>query len=70
MKRITIISTERFDLVSVGNGLHYELFDNDVEESTVFVGDDAVRFREELDAFEAAQPETSYEVFLHREMYG
>jgi len=70
MKRITIISTDRFDVVSVGNGSHYELFDNDIEESVVFQGDDAIAFSEALADFEDAEPETSYDTFLHRQMYG
>ena len=51
MTRVTIFHSARYDLVSVGNGLAYEVHDNKLHVSTFVQGDDASDFRAEFDAF-------------------
>lgn len=62
MLQAIIMSSGAYRLVSYGNGLSYslELRIEGEPLRTVFVqGDDATQFRAELDALEAAYPETS-----------
>lgn len=52
MTRVTIFHSPRYDLVSVGNGVAYELHDNELRISAfVQSGDDAAAFRAEFDSF-------------------
>lgn len=51
MYRVTIFHSERYDLVSYGNGLSYAVHDNKAKVSAFVQGDDAAAFREEFDAW-------------------
>jgi hypothetical protein len=51
MKRAKIFKTERIEVVSLGNGLAYEIHDNWDKVSAFVQGDDAAALRDELDCF-------------------
>lgn len=51
MKRAVVYHSERFDLVSYGNGLAYALHDNIMRKSMFVQGDDATAFRDEWNAY-------------------
>ena len=60
MKRVHIFHSDKFDLVSYGNGLSYALHDN-INKNSLFVqGDDASDFRLALDHYEHYFPETPF----------
>jgi len=61
MSRVVIYHSEAFDLVSYGNGLSYALHDNRNKKSLFVQGDDAAKFRRELDSWEANFPEKPYD---------
>jgi hypothetical protein len=63
MTRVTIYHSNRFDVVSYGNGLSYAIHDNIRRVSAFVQGDDAADFRDELEAWENAFPETCYDEF-------
>lgn len=50
MRRIAIYSTAEFAVWSIGNGLAYEFINKGADRCVFFQGDDAGRFREELDS--------------------
>lgn len=64
MSRVIVYHSDRFDLVSYGNGLSYELHDNASKQSVFVQGDDASAFREQWEAFENACPEASLDGFF------
>jgi hypothetical protein len=51
MTRVTIFHSDRYDLVSYGNGLAYAAHDNQGKVSFFVQGDDASDFRDEFDAW-------------------
>ena len=52
MRRATIFHSDRFDVVSYGNGLSYAIHDNINKTSAFIQGeDDVAQFRAELDSF-------------------
>lgn len=68
MKRVVIYHSDRFDVVSYGNGLSYAVHDNIARKSFFVQGDDAAEFRNELAAFEKIFPETHYDEFYAEQM--
>lgn len=64
MNRVIVYHSDRFDLVSYGNGLSYALHDNIARKSMFVQGDDAAIFREEWEAFEATCPEAPLDGFF------
>lgn len=57
----------RFRLTSYGNGTAYELWYRAMARRSIdLAGDDATQFRSELDALEAANPDTDTQVLLAR----
>lgn len=68
MTRTIIFHSDRFDLVSYGNGTAYAVHDN-IERRSMFVqDDDASEFREEMEAYEAAFPDLPTDVFLEEQL--
>jgi hypothetical protein len=51
MQRVTIFHSDRYDLVSYGNGLCYAAHDNQAKVSFFVQGDDANDFRAEMEAW-------------------
>jgi hypothetical protein len=69
MQRVEIARANGFHLVSIGNGLAYELGCNG-ERGSVFVqGDDAAEFRATWDGLETVFP-NAHTGLLLREMWG
>lgn len=68
MTRTIIFHSERFDVVSYGNGVSYAVHDNIARKSMFVDGDDAAEFREELEAFEEAFPERHYDEFYSEQL--
>lgn len=66
MKYQTIMHGERYQLVSYGNGVAYEIREKDKTTSLFVQGDDATTLKQELDAIEAAFPEMSIDDVLAR----
>ena len=65
MTRVTIFHSARYDLVSVGNGLAYEVHDNKLRVSAFIQGDDASDFRAEFDSLPDEYP---YEAFCEEQI--
>ncbi len=68
MTRTTIYHSDRFDVVSYGNGLSYAVHDNINKKSMFAQGDDAVIFRDELEAFETTFPDRPYDDFYAEQL--
>lgn len=68
MTRNHVYHSDRFDIVSYGNGLSYALHDN-INKMSMFVqGDDAAEFRAEWEAFEEANPEAPIDWFCEEQI--
>lgn len=68
MTRAIIYHSDRFDVVSYGNGWSYAVHDN-ISKKSMFVQDEeALAFREELEAWENAFPETCYDEFYAEQL--
>ena len=61
MKRAVIFHSDKFDLVSYGNGLSYALHDNVNKKSLFVQGDDAIDFRNIVELYETKNPEMAYD---------
>ena len=68
MNRTTIYHSERFDVVSYGNGLSYAIHDKISRKSGLAQGEDAAILRDELEAFERAFPERPYDEFYAEQL--
>lgn len=68
MTRTIVFHSNRFDLVSYGNGLAYALHDNIARKSMFVQGDDAAEFRAEWQAFENACPEAPLDSFCEEQI--
>jgi hypothetical protein len=68
MTRTIIYRSERFDVVSYGNGLAYAVHDNVNRRSMFVQDDDATAFREELEQWEALFPTTHYDEFYTEQL--
>lgn len=68
MKHVTVYHSERFDLVSYGNGWAYALHDNITKTSMFVQDDDATEFRNDWEAFEAAFPELPLDGFFEEQL--
>lgn len=68
MTRTLLYHSERFDVVSYGNGLSYAVHDNITRKSMFVQGEDAVAFREELETFERLFPKTRYDEFYAEQL--
>jgi hypothetical protein len=68
MTHTIIFHSDRFDVVSYGNGLSYAVHDNINKRSMFVHGDDATQFRKELEAFEIADPEKPYDDFYAEQL--
>ena len=68
MTRTIVYHSDRFDLVSYGNGLSYALHDNIARTSMFVQDDDAAAFRDEWAAFEAACPELPLDGFFAEQL--
>lgn len=64
MTKTTVYHSDRFDLVSYGNGLSYTLHNNINKRSMFVQGDDAADFRKELEDFENVCPEAPLDGFF------
>lgn len=67
--RVTIFHSNKFDLVSYGNGLSYALHDNSNKKSLFVQGDDATDFRNILDLYETKNPEMPYDDIMTELMH-
>ena len=56
MTRVEIFTSERFALVSYGNGESYALHNHPAKKSLFVQGDDATTLRDEIDAWERIDP--------------
>lgn len=68
MTRTTIYHSDRFDLVSYGNGTAYALHDNVTHKSIFLQGDDAAAFRREWGLFRKTCPEASFDVHFEEQI--
>jgi hypothetical protein len=68
MTRTVIFHSDRFDLVSYGNGLSYALHDNIAQTSMFVQDDDAAAFRDETGAFGKTCPEAPYDSFFAEQL--
>lgn len=55
MKQVTIEDTERYKVVSHGNGLAYECTDKISGKSVLFQGDDALEWKKSYEYMQAAR---------------
>jgi hypothetical protein len=63
MNRVNIYHSDRFDVVSYGNGLSYAIHDNINHVSAFIQGDDVAEFRDELESWETMFPSVPYDEF-------
>lgn len=68
MTSVVIYHSDRFDVVSYGNGFSYAVHDNITQRSMFVEGDDAAQFRAELDDFERVFPEAPYDDFYAEQL--
>ena len=69
MKRVVIYRSNRFEVVSYGNGMSYAVHDNTNKQSMFVLScDDATEFRNELEVFEATFPNASYDDFYAEQL--
>lgn len=61
MTRTHIYHSDKFDLVSYGNGLSYALHDNANKRSLFVQGDAAAQFRDDVADWERIDPEKPYD---------
>jgi len=62
--RVTIFHSDKYDLVSYGNGLSYALHDNVNKQSYFTQGDDAIDFRNLFDILSDKEPQRSFDSIL------
>ena len=66
MTSTVVYSSDRFELVSYGNGMAYALYDNI---ATMFVqGDDAAEFRQDWEQFETCSPDAPLDGFFAEQL--
>lgn len=63
MTRTIIYHSDRFDVVSYGNGTSYAIHDNINKVSAFVESDEAEAFRDELEVWENLFPHTHYDEF-------
>jgi hypothetical protein len=59
--RITIFSSELFDIVSYGNGYSYAFHNNKEKKSLFMQGEDAETFRNDIEAWENIDENMTYD---------
>jgi hypothetical protein len=61
MTRTILFTSDRFALVSYGNGASYALHNHEAKKSLFVQGDDATTLRDEIESYERCFPDKPYD---------
>jgi hypothetical protein len=59
--RVVVFNSDKFALVSYGNGMSYALHNHRARRSLFVQGDDATTLREEIESWERVDPDKPYD---------